>query len=333
MSYRRDDTAALAGRINDHFVSRFGKRAVFFDVDSISPSQDFVQVIIDSVGRCNALIVVIGPQWLNYTNKNQRRIDDPTDFVRIEVETALELGIPVFPVLADQCKMPSADDLPVSIRKLAQLQAVEVSNGRFGSDVDRLLRALGHQGFSRRRRGVAYYFMLGGGAVAVLAVFLILWISTGLQLGNQSTGGLPANNASSLSATKASSDPDIASRVSPRVADPDHCELCVQIEGLESELKSTPYSEGGDYGILVGAADGIISDALKPGVLNDYAAGLLAGMMIHISGYDQPAQILQDNSSTIFAAYTAKDSPLRRAVAKLTPAERKAFKSYYNAGN
>jgi hypothetical protein len=141
--YRREDSGGFAGRIYDRLRNRLGRENVFFDVDNIAPGLDFVDVLTERVGYCDALIAVIGRQWITTTNKdNRRRLDDPTDFVRIEIEAALARGIPVIPVLADGATMPRAEDLPDSLRKLARRQGIEISHTRFDSDVERLTRAL-----------------------------------------------------------------------------------------------------------------------------------------------------------------------------------------------
>ena len=104
ISYRREDSADISGRINDRLVERFGKNAVFKDVDSIPIGRDFRRHLQEAVGRCDALLVIIGKQWCDATDEHgKRRLDDPRDHLRIEIETALERGdIPVIPVLVQE---------------------------------------------------------------------------------------------------------------------------------------------------------------------------------------------------------------------------------------
>src|SRR5262245_9974770 len=100
VSYRREDGKADAGRICDHLITRFGEAEVFFDVDSIQPGADFVETLESRVSASDVLVAVIGPRWLAVTDASgHRRLDDPRDFVRIEIATALKSHIPVFPVL------------------------------------------------------------------------------------------------------------------------------------------------------------------------------------------------------------------------------------------
>jgi hypothetical protein len=143
ISYRREDSGGFAGRIYDRLTSRLGRENVFFDVDTIPPGRDFVDVLSERVGKCDALLAVIGKHWiLSADSENRRRLDDPQDFVRIEIEAALSRNVPVIPVLVDGATMPHPNDLPDSLTKLIRRQAVEVSHARFESDAERLTEAL-----------------------------------------------------------------------------------------------------------------------------------------------------------------------------------------------
>jgi hypothetical protein len=100
ISYRRDDASFPAGRLYDRLSGHFRQNQIFMDVDNVEPGADFLEVIKASVGSCEVLIAVIGKDWLSSTDKEgKRRLDNPDDFVRIEIATALERGIPVVPVL------------------------------------------------------------------------------------------------------------------------------------------------------------------------------------------------------------------------------------------
>ena len=143
ISYRREDFGGFAGRIYDRLAERLGHESVFFDVDNIPPGLDFVDVLSERVGRCDALVAIIGRHWLTSADTdNRRRLDDPSDFVRIEIEAALGRGVRVIPVLVDGAGMPRAEDLPESLKKLARRQGVEISHTRFDSDVERLTKVL-----------------------------------------------------------------------------------------------------------------------------------------------------------------------------------------------
>jgi beta-lactam-binding protein with PASTA domain len=138
ISYRREDAAGHAGRLFDGLRARFDQ--VFLDVSGIDAGVDFVEAISDAVGGCDLLLVVMGRQWLPSTDaRGRRRIDDPSDFVHIEVKAALERGIRVIPVLVEGALMPSADELPQPLQPLARRQAFELRDTRWEADVEGLV--------------------------------------------------------------------------------------------------------------------------------------------------------------------------------------------------
>ena len=142
LSYRRDDSGGYAGRLYDRLSQHFGHDNLFMDVDTIVLSLDFVEAIQDAVGSCDVLLAVIGRQWLTSTDhQGQRRLDNPEDFVHLEILTALERRIPVIPVLVDGASMPRPTELPNGVQPLARRQALVVGD-RFHPDVDRLIAAL-----------------------------------------------------------------------------------------------------------------------------------------------------------------------------------------------
>ena len=117
ISYRRADSAPYAGRIYDRIVSRFGKQIVFMDVDTIEAGLDFVEVLQNAIQSCDALVALIGSQWLNIKDdQGKRRLDDPKDFVRMEIAAALNRGIRVIPVLIDGVTMPHPIELPDNLK-------------------------------------------------------------------------------------------------------------------------------------------------------------------------------------------------------------------------
>lgn len=143
ISYRRDDEPHLAGRLNDRITSKFGRHRVFIDVDSIEPGLDFTEVIKDALAKCQVLLVLIGKRWIGAVDPiGRRRLDDPNDYVRFEVETALSRKIRVIPILVEGAKMPGIDELPRGIEALVRRNAMEISHGRFNSDVDRVVEVL-----------------------------------------------------------------------------------------------------------------------------------------------------------------------------------------------
>jgi TIR domain len=143
MSYRREETAYPAGWLFDRLASHFGRGQVFKDVDSIELGDDFVEVITTAVGSCDVLLALIGDRWLTITDQDgRRRLDNPDDFVRLEIEAALTRNVRVIPILVEGARMPRADELPASLAKLVRRQALELSPSRFDFDTRRLLRVL-----------------------------------------------------------------------------------------------------------------------------------------------------------------------------------------------
>jgi hypothetical protein len=143
ISYRREETAYPAGWLYDRLADRFGSEQVFKDVDSIQLGDDFVEVITRAVGSCDVLLALIGDQWLTITDEHgRRRLDDPDDFVRLEIEAALTRKVRVIPILVDGARMPRADELPDSLVKLVRRQALELSPARFEFDTSRLFKVL-----------------------------------------------------------------------------------------------------------------------------------------------------------------------------------------------
>lgn len=143
VSYRRQDSGHLAGRLYDRLAERFGEGRVFMDVDTIAPGVDFAEEISRAVAACQVLVAVVGPAWLTATDeRGRRRLDDPDDFVRLEIETALARGVRVIPVLAQGAVMPGRDDLPESLADLARRNALFIRHESFRSDAGRLLAAI-----------------------------------------------------------------------------------------------------------------------------------------------------------------------------------------------
>ncbi len=143
ISYRRDDSAFPAGWLYDRLCAHLGRDCVFKDVDSIDPGDDFFRVIEDAVGSCQVLLALIGDRWLDITDETgNRRLDDPDDFVRLEIEAALRRDVRVIPILVGRAPMPRSEQLPDSLRGLIRRNAIELSPNRFESDLGRLVRAI-----------------------------------------------------------------------------------------------------------------------------------------------------------------------------------------------
>jgi hypothetical protein len=143
VSYRREDSPYVAGRVYESLVNRFGADSVFRDVDSFPLGVDFRKSIDHAVSDATIVLVIVGREWLGAGLATQRRIDNSTDFVRIEIAAALRRGIPVVPLLVDGATMPAAETLPEEIRDFAYRNAVPIRpDPDFGNDVDRLVRGI-----------------------------------------------------------------------------------------------------------------------------------------------------------------------------------------------
>jgi hypothetical protein len=165
ISYRRQETAWPARQLYDLLIAELGADRVFKDIDNIEPGADFVERIQSAVGSCQVLLALIGPQWLTVTDASGgRRLDDPTDFVRLEVETALNRDdVRVIPILVDNARMPTPRELPTGLAALTHRQAVEINPVNF--DTRRLLRVL-NDTLNDVRREAAASSISGVGAEA-----------------------------------------------------------------------------------------------------------------------------------------------------------------------
>ena len=151
LSYRRSDAEVIAGRIHDKLVAHYGREAIFMDIDTIPFGMDFRKHIRDALAETDLLLAIISPQWAG--EGERRRIDEQNDYVRLEIETALQRNIPVIPVLVSHATMPSPNDLPESLAELVFRQAIAIDSGRdFHPHADRLIRSMdGHLAEIRQR--------------------------------------------------------------------------------------------------------------------------------------------------------------------------------------
>jgi len=142
ISYRREDNKYQALRIFDAF-QKTNVRA-FYDTDSIPLGRDFRKVIMAQVQKCDVLLALVGRNWAECLDPKTglRRLENPDDFVRIEIGTALSRGIPVVPVLIDDASLPETDQLPNDLRNLFDMQAEFISFRTFDDDVKRLITKL-----------------------------------------------------------------------------------------------------------------------------------------------------------------------------------------------
>ncbi len=152
INYRRADAAAYARDIYGALSDHFGADSVFMDIDKIELGSDFSEALDGALDDCHILIAVIGRDWLSAADGHgQRRIDQPDDYVRLELEAALHRNIRIIPVLVQDASMPSSAQLPDSLASLGRRQAFELTDRRWNLDMgilveelDKLVARLGH---------------------------------------------------------------------------------------------------------------------------------------------------------------------------------------------
>lgn len=143
ISYRRQDSPSATGRLADNLKDHFGSAQIFRDIEAIEPGADFTESLNAALNSCAVLIAIIGPHWLSATDKKgQRRLDDPNDWTRKEIEIALSRNIRVIPVLVDGAMMFDADDLPSELKPLAKRQAYELTNKHWSHDITELIATI-----------------------------------------------------------------------------------------------------------------------------------------------------------------------------------------------
>jgi hypothetical protein len=176
ISYRRKD-GGNARLLYDRLVEHLGKARVFMDVDAITPGEDWTRAISQALAKCGVMLVLIGDQWGQVRSDRPARIGDTDDWVRHEIEAALDRGIPIIPVLLQDAVMPNHADLPNTLVRLSDLQAIQVRHDTFESDAARLLAAVDRE--LGTRRGVARRLLVPLlTLLCLMAVGFAIWIFT-----------------------------------------------------------------------------------------------------------------------------------------------------------
>jgi TIR domain len=188
ISYRRSDSRSDARSICQRLERTFGKRKVFIDVDSIRPGEDYQSVLKNDLEKCNIMLVVIGPRWLELL-RSSRPTDNETsqDYVRLEVASALERKLPIFPVLVDGAAMPEAKDLPDDLKPFAFRQAFSVRHDSFPRDMWGLEQELRRSVSTRRTWKVAAVsglFIFSIGAISYYIWFPLVSAKAYSRFGN-----------------------------------------------------------------------------------------------------------------------------------------------------
>jgi TIR domain len=185
ISYRRDDAAGYAQAIYGRLERHLRRDQIFMDVDTIEPGVDFVTRIKQAVSESDVVIALIGKRWMGELENAPPRIQDPHDFVHLEIATALSRDIRVIPVLVDNASMPRPDGLPSALQPLVRRHALELSNTRFRFDLERVSQAVQKELVPpripepiKRWRPWIWYGSLSV-AVIVLSIAASLWFKDG----------------------------------------------------------------------------------------------------------------------------------------------------------
>ena len=153
LSYRRDDTQYVAGRLYDRLAAQFGEDHVFMDVASIKPGSDFYAEIHKAVGSSDVVLALIGLSWVTAKDeRGNRRLDDAADLVRMEITAALDRKVGLIPVLVEDTRMPHEDEIPIELRPLTRLNAAQVRHVTFRSDAATLIAVIISLATARRDR-------------------------------------------------------------------------------------------------------------------------------------------------------------------------------------
>ncbi|MCB1761320.1 MAG: toll/interleukin-1 receptor domain-containing protein [Gammaproteobacteria bacterium] len=178
ISYRRDDSQWAAARLADALSGYFGEKRIFRDIEGITGGADFGNVIESRLAQADAVIVLIGKRWAGDKDTGGSRLADSGDWVGQEVKQALEHGMPIYPVLLEDARMPTSKELPETLAPLARLHAVSVGDSSWRSDVDRLAKIISLDIPSASERRLSRINLLISASLA-LALFvtgaLLVW--------------------------------------------------------------------------------------------------------------------------------------------------------------
>lgn len=152
ISYRRHDSSGWTGHLSERLEHCFGPDQIFMDIEKIEAGTDFVEAIESAVGSCTVLLAVIGPAWMTSADADGAcRLENPEDFIRLEIATALNRNIRVIPVLVGGAVMPTSSELPEVLKMLTRRQAHELTDNRWDYDTEQLVKFIEKAGINRRQ--------------------------------------------------------------------------------------------------------------------------------------------------------------------------------------
>ena len=201
ISYRVQDTSADTGRLVDSLKQAFYEDQIFMDIEKLDPGVDFTQALANSLESCDVLFAIIGPEWAGPADDDGvTRINQPNDWVRVELETALKRNIRVIPVLMRNASLPDQHEIPESLHPLLNRQAYEISNKRWKYDTDQLIAFLKQLGFQSKTTvqevplpkparsstgGIGKWLVYGLAGLGVLVLIgLVMQVAEGDSTGN-----------------------------------------------------------------------------------------------------------------------------------------------------
>ena len=154
ISYRRNDSDFVAGRLAEDLSRIFGPESIFRDIDRLEPGVNYIDALDSALNSCAVLIAIIGPYWSTISDeKGHRRLDDPQDWVRIEISRAIARNIRLIPVLISGAKMPQTTELPDDLKPLISRHAVEIVDRFWKKEVEELRDALSKFGIPQIDEG------------------------------------------------------------------------------------------------------------------------------------------------------------------------------------
>jgi hypothetical protein len=290
VSYRRSDTASTAGRMFDRLAAHYGDEHVFMDVDKIPFGTDFRKHIQEVLRGADIVLAVIGPSWLGTTGEDAARIHDAADPVRVEIETALRLGVTLIPVLVDDATMPAAAALPESMRDFAYLNAAPVDVGRdFRAHMERLIRSMDAMLASRGKAAAgAASPKAAAGSRAVLAaggVAALLLIGAGIAFAPALFGPREAEKKATAPADAKGSSAEQAKNTLGRIGEPPA--PATPLQEPPSQRTAAPPAT---YRVLPNVSDGIQNVRSGPAVKYPLVISIPAGAGGIVLGACRPAE-------------------------------------------
>jgi len=183
VSYRRQDSSAMAGRIHDSLIKYFPKLDIFMDVEAIAGGENFSERIFSSIEQADIFICLIGNKWA-VSEDGEDRLHMPDDYVRKEIAAGLDSGCKVYPILLNECKFPDKRTLPVELKNLCTLNALELRDSRFNDDLLNIIEnifSVRRQQLETKRLPKLLKSLLVGIPIGLVFLFLIAQINYGLS--------------------------------------------------------------------------------------------------------------------------------------------------------